>query len=369
MISLAKQANVLDHVERACQIDAIEPIIVLTNAPGMEGILKGYPVILETDPCLGTVPFGEKLRWIIEKYDVETLLYMGGGSGVFMEIEDMARIVDNAQRVPETLWVNNFYSTDFAAFGRAQDRKAIVRCQHDNQLGWVLGREEATRTCVLPPGLATRFDIDTPTDLGVLKAHSATGRHLSNVLSSLPMDLSPLFRVMDVLVDRDGEAVVMGRVSPEAALWFDRATACHLRVVIEERGMETRKGGKGIWSLPGILADNLGISRFFQMLSTHVDAVIMDSRVFFHHLGLAPSRQDRFFSDLLKPDQIVDRTIRRFTEEALQSSIPIVLGGHTLVSGGLYALAESAWQLREVPMREIEEIQDRAAYTVWEPVF
>lgn len=361
MISRARNANVLDHVEKACQVEDIGSIIVVTNSRDMAKALRDYPVILETAPDLGSVPFGEKMRSVIEKYALGTVLYVGGGSGVFMEIEDMARMTQATLASPEMLLVNNFYSTDFAAFGRASELKALRRCQQDNQLGRVLGREEGVRTCVLPSSLVTRFDIDTPTDLMILKAHPPRGRHLSRVVLELPIDASRLFRVMDVLVHRDGQAMVMGRIPPEVALSFDRETACHLTFHIEERGMETRNGDKGIWSLVGLCLEKLGISCFFQALSTHAHTAIVDSRVLFRHLGLRPSRQDRFFSDLLKPDEITDPSVRLFTEAARQSPVPFVLGGHTLVSGGLYALAQSAWErVREPLKRDIEELQTRA---------
>lgn len=359
MVSRARKANVLDHVEKACQIEDIGSIIVVSNSRDMAKTLRDYPVILETAPDLGSVPFGQKLRSVIEKHGVRTFLYMGGGSGVFMEIEDMTRITRAALACPEMLLVNNFFSTDFAASGRALKFKALRRCEKDNQLGWVLGREEGVRTAVLSPSLVTRFDIDTPADLMMLKVHSPQGRHLSRMVSSLPVDLSPLFRVMDVLVHRDGQAVVMGRIPPEVALFFDRETACHLRFHIEERGMETRKGEKPVWSLVGLCLEKLGTASFFQTLSSHAQAAIVDSRVLFHHLGLRPSRQDRFFSDLLKPDEIADPAVRLFTEAARQSPIPFILGGHTLVSGGLYALAESAWQRAIEPLkRDVEQLQN-----------
>jgi len=350
-------------VEKACQIEDIARIIVVTNSRDMAKALRDSPVILETDPDLDAVPFGEKLRSVIEKHAVHGLLYMGGGSGVFMEFEYMARMAQATLASPELLLVNNFYSTDFAAFGRAVELKALRRCQRDNQLGWVLGREEGVRTCVLPSSLVTRFDIDTPADLAVLKAHSTGGRHLSAVMSRLPIDLSSLFRVMDVLVHRDGQTVVMGRIPPEVALFFDRETACHLRFYIEERGMETRKGGNGVWSLVGLCLEKSGTPGFFQTLSAHAQAAIVDSRVLFHHLGLRPSRRDRFFSDLLQAQEITDPSVRLFTEQVLESPIPFVVGGHTLVSGGLYALAESAWQRDREPLeRDVEHLQ----YGTWE---
>ncbi len=361
MLSRAREANVLDLVEKGCQIEEISRIIVVSNSRDVAKSFKDYPVILEPAPDSGSVSFGEILRSVLEKHNVGTFLYVGGGSGVFVEIGDIAQMARAVLASPEMLLVNNFYSTDLAAFGRDLDLKALIRCQKDNQLGWVLGRKEGVRTCVLPSNVVTRFDMDTPADLMILKAHPPRGRHLSALVSRLPIDLSPVFRVMDVLVCRDGQTVVMGRVSPEVALFLDRETACRLRFYIEERGMEVRNEKRGIWSLVGLCLEKLGIPEFFQALSTHADAAIVDSRVLFHHLGLRTSRRDRFFSDLRKPEEITDPAVRLFTEEALRSPIPFLLGGHTLVSGGLYALAASAWERVKEPLkRNVEEIQNRA---------
>jgi hypothetical protein len=360
MVSRAKMANILDLVERTCEIEEIDSIIVVTNDPDMERTLREYPVTTESAPDLGAIPFGKKLGSVIEKHSVQTFLYMGGGSGIFMETEDMTRIIHTALESPETILVNNFYSTDYAAFGRDLDLKPLNRCQQDNQIGWILGREERMKIRVLPSNLATRFDLDTPTDLMILKAHPPIGCHLSSLVPALPIDPSPLFDLMGVLVDRDRQLVVLGRIPLEVAQFFDRETACHLRLYIEERGMETRGEEKGTWSLVGLCLAEMGIRRFFKTLSAHANAAIVDSRVLFRHLDLRPSRQDRFLSDLLKPEMIADPVIRLVTEEVLGSSIPCVLGGHTLVSGGLYALAVSAWdRLREPLRRNAVELQAR----------
>jgi hypothetical protein len=359
MISKARMANVLDHVERACRIEEIGRIIVVTNSRDMAKALAAYPVILEMAPDLSSVPFGEELASVIERHGIESLVYVGGGSAVFMNIEDLARMARSALAFPAVPLVNSFYSTDIVAFGKPSELTRLRRCQRDNQLGWVLGREERLKIRVLPSSLGTRFDIDTPVDLMILKTYPPNGRHLAAVVSSLPIDPSPLFGVMDVLVDRGRQCAVLGRIPLEAALSFDRGSACHLRLYVEERGMETQERAGGIWSLAGQCMETLGISGFFQTLSRHAHAAIIDSRVLFNHLNLHPTRQDRFFSDLRKPDAIQNETVRRFTQEACKSSIPVVLGGHTLVSGGLLALAESAWRRTREPVdRGIEEAED-----------
>jgi hypothetical protein len=150
----------------------------------------------------------------------------------------------------------------------------------------------------------------------------------------------------------------MGRIPPEVASFFDGETACHLRLYIEERGMETREKERDIWSLCGLCIEKLGIPRFVQALSAHASAAIIDSRVLFRHLGLQPSRPDRFFSDLFRPEAIEDPLVRQLAREALASPIPFILGGHTVVSGGLYALVESAWKRATVPFkRDVEVFQ------------
>jgi hypothetical protein len=357
MVSEARRANVRDLVEKACQIETIGTIIAAGTCRDMTKALKDYPVVVEPMSARPAVPFGKSLGSIVGKHGGGTLLYMGGGSGVFMEIEDLARLTEVALASPDVLMVNNFYSTDFAAFGRHLKLRGLSRCQQDNQLGWVLGREEGVRTRVLPSSLATRFDIDTPADLMILRVHLPRGRHLSAAVSRLPIESASVSRVMDVLVDRGRHAVIAGRIPPEVALSFDRETACHLRFYIEARGMEARQQRTGIWSLLGLCLEESGLSRFYQTISNHADAVILDSRVVFSHLGLQPSRQDRFFSDLCRPDEITDPAVRRFTREALRSPIPWILGGHTLVSGGLLALAKSAWKrVQEPPRRDAEDL-------------
>jgi hypothetical protein len=254
--------------------------------------------------------------------------------------------------------VNNFYSTDFAAFGGDLNLKGLERCRKDNNLGWIMGRAQGVKTRVLPSSLATRFDIDTPTDLMILKIHKPKGRHLAAVVAQLTMDLSPLLLVLDVLVRRDCEALLSGRVSLDAAQFFDKETACRLRIHVEERGMETREGRGKAWSILGQYLEEAGLTACFQTIANHVDAAIIDSRVLFGHFGLKVSRRDRCFSDLLQPAEITHPWVRMFTEAACRNPIPCILGGHTLVSGGLYALAESAWARAHFRMsRSTEELR------------
>ena len=68
-------------------------------------------------------------------------------------------------------------------------------------------------------------------------------------------------------------------------------------------------------------------------------AAIVDSRVLLaHRLGADearwPAAEDRFASDLLLAERIADPWLAELTTSAAAATIPILLGGHTLVGTG-----------------------------------
>lgn len=96
-------------------------------------------------------------------------------------------------------------------------------------------------------------------------------------------------------------------------------------------------------SLLGYYLDAVGLAQFFETLATMGQAVFLDSRVIFAHRKLWPSAADRFYSDLRQPAHIDDPFVRELTEAAMAAPVPVVMGGHSLVAGGMYALIEAAW--------------------------
>ena len=87
-----------------------------------------------------------------------------------------------------------------------------------------------------------------------------------------------------------------------------------------------------------------GVTKFFRHLSELGDAACIDTRPMLSHLGIDASRPDRFNSDLGRPEDIEDPFLREFTYAAVEAPLPVIMGGHSLVSGGLMLLTEHAWQ-------------------------
>jgi hypothetical protein len=100
---------------------------------------------------------------------------------------------------------------------------------------------------------------------------------------------------------------------------------------------ERAKRGE-VCSILGFYLEQVGMERFFDTLGQLGHAAFIDTRVIFTHFGLEPTIDDRFHSDLGQYEKIGDPFVREFTRRALEAPIPIVLGGHSLVSGGLLAL-------------------------------
>ena len=100
-------------------------------------------------------------------------------------------------------------------------------------------------------------------------------------------------------------------------------------------------------SLIGVLLRELGPEQFFAELAMMADGAIIDTRVLMASRGPLPDTATRFASDLLRPDWIADPWLRDFTAAAQHAPLPVLLGGHSVVAGGLFALAEVVRARRE----------------------
>lgn len=348
MVAGAHRAVLLDTLERARASGAFDRAIVATNWPELVPELAGLAEV-DLDPPPGpdglAFHFGRRLAEVVHRHRLGAVLYLGAGAGPLLSADQLAALaaeVGSGQRVAVS---NNLYSTDFAGFSPAGIICGDDLPDRDNGLAQWWGRQ-GLEVRTLPRTAATQFDVDTPTDLLILQAHPGAGRHARAYVQGLDLKAAAqrLSRAMAVLRDIDAEVVVAGRVGSHSWQALEAGTACRVRLFAEERGMvaDGREDRGEARSLLGMYLDEVGLERFFRDLAMLGQAAFVDSRVIFAHLGLKPSRADRFLSDLGSVSDISDPWIREFTQAAVTAPIPVVLGGHSLVSGGMLALIEAA---------------------------
>ena len=341
MLGEAVHANALDLIDRALDVPALRPIIVATPAPAWPE-LAGLPVELVADEPGEPFHFGRRLRTIVERYRVDRFLYIGAGAGALLGEADLADLATRAATLERGVLANNLYSADWFALAGAKALDTIALPESDNDLPFRL-QAAGLPAQGLPPSAATRFDLDTPTDLLVASLHPRIGPALRRCLRALPLDPAPARRVLAEMDDPQGEVLIYGRLSATAWQRLE-ALPCQTRVFAEERGMRAsgrqERGGVHAWL--GRLYELVGARAFFAALAGACTGAIFDTRVLFAHLGLGPSTADRFYSDLLRPEDVAHPAVRELTAAALQAPVPLLLGGHSLVSGGLLALAEMA---------------------------
>jgi CTP:molybdopterin cytidylyltransferase MocA len=358
MVARVRRAVAGDTLAKVLEISGLGQVIVATSDPELADLLPAVtqvPVTLDFDPAQERFHFGRRLLALVEKYGLERVFYMGAGSGPLLSGEEMARIATELAGMEAGVIANNLYSADFAAFVPASALRAIAPIAEDNDLAWRLMADCGLPVTSLPRSAATLLDVDTPGDLLILARHPSAGPQTRRVLAEMAPNWSDAGRRLDaaieVLADPTAEVLVAGRVGAETWRHLEGATACRLRVVAEERGMRAsgRQARGEVRSLLGRYLELVGPGAFCETLAGMSQAAFLDTRVLLAH-GLTPatgarrwpSAADRFYSDLGQPQQIEDGWLRSFTAAALGAAIPIVMGGHSLVSGGLYALAEIA---------------------------
>lgn len=352
IVGTARWAASLDTIETALSTGAFSGAILVTDVrvppPDIPGV--------ELDVDEGPYHFGRSLAAVIRSHDLSSVLYMGGGSLPLLATDAFPAIAETLSRGAAVS--NNTYSSDLVAFpistvaqGPSPEHvlASIEPLARDNALARALSEHAGLTVEPLPKTIETQFDIDSPTDLAVLALAGRGGPRLRAYLDALALDLERYRRVLPVFLDTNSQLLVAGRVGSHAWAYLERETACRVRLFAEERGMEAegRAEAGAARSLLGFYLESAGLERFFQTLAELADAAVLDTRVLLAHKRLHPSREDRFLSDLRRHREITDPFLRDFTRAALEAPIPVLLGGHSLMSGGLMLLNEHSWSERD----------------------
>jgi hypothetical protein len=340
----AHQAAARDLLEVFGALDLVERMIVAADDPIWARTLRDLPVTVDVDAPDEAFHFGRRLAGVVERYGLERVLYTGAASAPLLQAEGWVSALARLGGPERIVVTNNLHSCDWAGFTRAEEAAALIAPQtKDNGIAWTLVNEAEYACHAMEPSAGARFDIDTPVDLLIARRHPRIGAHLRRYLDELGWASGRLDGVLAEMGREGGSLMVAGRGSPEAWRALQQATRCWVRVFAEERGMRA-SGRQERGEVRSLLAEHLeavGLKRFFDTLGELANGVLLDDRVILCSLGRWPDALDRFNSDLYRWEEVRDPFLREFTRAAAEASVPVVLGGHTVVAGGLMALAEA----------------------------
>ena len=308
--------------------------------------------------------FAEAARGALEGAGraVDAIGYVGGGALALVGDEALDALLSP---VPGEVVANNRFSAD--AFVVAGDLsaaiEALAECHSDNGAPRQLSEAGfAWRDLGAAPW--ARFDVDTTLDLALLRlAGRLEGiRRMPEAvrgfleMARLPggggLEAPHLERIGAAIRDRGAELVIAGRVPGATAAELETETACRVRAFVEERGMRSARWGAAPRSLLAAFMARTSPAELIAELSGLGDAVVLDTRVLMAaRAGSAdaadwPPEEERLASDFGDASRIATPWLRELTEAVAAAPVPILCGGHALVSDGLRIIVRSAWQGR-----------------------
>jgi hypothetical protein len=343
-----KMKLVSDVIAKLKNISLIDRIIVSSNDQDFLDRVKSEDPRVIPDYFIvnGSFNFGAKLVEIIEKFRIHNLFYWGGGASPLITAEILESLCTSIVSGDSILYTNNFFSADWVAFTPAKAALEINPPALDNNLAYALWKERGIRSIYIEPTVEIIGDVDTPADLLILKEIPQVGISTRDYLSKLPLNTERVKKMIDLLQDRN-RIFLSGRVGSSLFRYLDTRCSCSFRIISEERGMRSfgRVERKEVKSIIGKMFEEMGLDSTFSFIESANHGAIMDSRVPFAHIRGSVKTEDRFFSDLGIYEEVRDPWVKNFTKRVIESPIPILTGGHSLISGGLWALVSSFGEL------------------------
>ena len=340
VLASAQCTVALHNAQAVVDAGIFDKHVIVTNEPE---ILHITIAALDIERSPDTFHFGRCLKDVLARYDADKACCLGGGSMVLASRTEFRGVAELLSGGTNRVITNNLYSGDMTAFTPVNALDRIPLPEIDNPLPRLLRDHAGLEAVVLEKSITTMLDVDTPTDLAVLSLYPHLPEVLRPAMVATEFQKSRLRAAITCFTNKEARVTVAGRVNSFVWSRLETETACRCRVVSEGRGMRADGVGGGGNSILGYMLDGLGLKGFFNKLAEMGDAAFLDTRVIFGHAGKRFSTADRFYSDMLEPEEISDPWLKEFTHGARDAAIPVVLGGHSLVSGGMLALIDAAW--------------------------
>lgn len=320
------------------------PLVAVTSDPAAASVFGSSGADV-TPSSTSPFHFGDELAYVVKMRGLERVCTIGAGAGALFTVAELRALREELESSAALVLSNNYYSADLVAFTPAATLNVIELPATDNPLPRRLHQQGGLSSRQLDRSAATLLDVDTPADAAVLTRHPACPEELRALETWEPELGDRIDALMRLITTPERELLVAGRVGAPVWSYLESQTACRVRMLAEERGMQAagRDSSREARTALGFLYQEIGPERFFARLGELANGMLFDTRVLFAHMGWRASGRDRFASDLFRADAIDEAPLAEFTKAAASAGYPLLLGGHTLVAGVLWTLVEAAW--------------------------
>jgi hypothetical protein len=342
------------HVEADSRSGPLERWLADARAANAEMLMLGFLRAGASDVEIASgrpdgTPFGARVRSLVAEgiRPHEGLVLLGSGSIPLAQRADLDAFLTTAASGERRALVNNRYSADVVAVGQTAGLLDLPDLPGDNALPRWLDEVRGYEVDDLRRRTRLAMDLDSPLDVALIGRSGTVAPAAEPAMFDLVE--RRLAALRSVATDRHAELLIAGRTSAGTLRWLERSTASRVRALVEERGLrasalEANSSGNAPQRPPrsalGMILDERGPEALGAVAAELGDGAFIDSRVLLaHRLGADesawPPAEDRFASDLLLADRIGDPWLKALTTSARDATIPIVLGGHSLVGPGI----------------------------------
>ncbi|ASS76886.1 hypothetical protein CIG75_19510 [Tumebacillus algifaecis] len=331
------------EARRAAAVDLVEKVVWGKDFRVV--LVSDDPVVLDSARSLGCIEWDsscEEFVWLQVVQDVvrtyarpeEGVAVMGGCAAPLLQVQELEAAAHSV--TDGEVWQNNRLSPDLILWKPAQAAFLVRDCHTDNQFGFALESQAGLVVKYLQRSLGFGFDLDTPVDAVLAASRAECGPRLREVVSDWNL-WGRVQAVRTVLARPYPDVALIGRVHPVEAERFGQGAGVRLRVFSEERGMKAlgRVERGEVRSLLGAMVEAVGWQQFFAVLAEQVECVLFDTRVVLEHFGVRVGEEERFAVDLGLLEEVRDPFLRELTSAVAACKVPVLMGGQSLVGGGL----------------------------------
>lgn len=336
----------------------VRPVVIA--APSTDWVPAGLDVICDDDPApahptLTDAPqrasfhFGQRLAGLIDRYAPDGALCFGGGSAPLLDQAAIGMLVgligraqDGSGSVPPQIALTNSRArSGWVAVSDARAALPVIRqtASSDDLAGALHDSGECEVRVLSSMRPATGLDIEATADLAILARHPGVQPALRGVIQSYALDTLPAVDRLITICRRPQQALMLiGRVSPGGWQALGRAARCQVLTIAEPELYPDVPPRTRSTVAPWVRAR--WWDGFFADLGLSCDGIVFDNRPVLQALGLRAALEEIQAVDFPGREPIDQLLLRDLRAAADHAPLPILMGGRSLVTGGLYVLAE-----------------------------